>query len=472
MESQTEISDISFLVNTNNQIAGYYTHDKSLLFAPPESFLEQNFMDVLPPSESQTFTNAIEQVRKTKKSVHIQYDLTLPDGVHHFSSQYEPCINILGEVDLIIVLIKDVTALKAQEALLDQTMNRYRTIFESASSGIVFGNKHNEILECNQAYCDFLEVTKEELLKKDISSFTISEDNITEAALLKELVKGNSDEYRLIKRYVTANNIIKWGDLRVSTIRNPQNNSVYFIGIVNDVTESINTKEALKQANNAKDKLLSIIGHDLRTPLNNILSLLYLLKEDEASSKEYLNMIDTSAQQALELLENLLVWGNSQTNVLQIHLHAENINEIIVQSIAVVQSNADAKQITLKLHDTQNVVASVDKNMIYTVVRNLLSNAIKFTHNGGKIDCFIGADDTFFWIEVTDTGVGMDATTINCLFDPVSKVARHGTKNEPGNGLGLLICKEFVQKHNGTITVTSEPQKGSSFKLTIPLHLN
>ena len=469
MGTLNEIADLTFLVNTENQILSYYVADKSILFASPEDFLYKKFTDVLPQQEAIVFANTTKTVIEQKRSVFITYDLPFPDGVRYFASEYEPCINKNGTVTEIVVLIKDITKQKEQERLLEETMGRYRSIFESASSGIVYSNVEMKVIECNQTYCDFLGISKEDLMTRDIGDFSHPEDGEKEMKLIQDLLSNQSDKYRFTKRYITANQQQKWGDLTVSIIRNEKNESVYFVGIVNDVTESIRIKEELKQANHAKDKLLSIISHDLRSPLSAIISLLYLAREDEALKDEYIQLIDGSAHQALELLENLLAWGNAQNSLVEANLQQENLKAIVLQSLGVVKNNADSKRITINIHQTEDFVVNIDRNMIYTVIRNILSNAIKFTHREGLIDCYIGKSNNEFWIEIVDKGLGMDADTLKDVFSINKKASKAGTMNEMGSGLGLQICNEFVQKHNGKIEVQSEPGQGSTFKVVIPI---
>ncbi len=253
------------------------------------------------------------------------------------------------------------------------------------------------------------------------------------------------------------------------------------IGITHDITErkkaeenllQLNTK--LKELNATKDKLFSIIAHDLRSPLNNILGFSELLIEqiqttDIEESKKFATIINTSAKNNLGLLDNLLTWGKTQTE--QIGFIPENLklNPIVEKVFLVSNLTALLKNIKLISSLSDDIVVYADQNMLSTILRNLIANAIKFTESGGKVDISAVSHQSHIEISVTDNGVGITEKNKKKLFGVDLNFTTRGTQNEGGSGLGLILCKEFVEKHQGKIWVESELGKGCKFIFTLPV---
>jgi signal transduction histidine kinase/ligand-binding sensor domain-containing protein len=237
-------------------------------------------------------------------------------------------------------------------------------------------------------------------------------------------------------------------------------------------TVEIKTSE-LKQLNASKDKFFSIIAHDLKNPFNTIIGFSELLcngmeSEHPETTTEFAHLIQTSAIQTLRLLENLLDWANSQQGKIRFNPEPVSINDLIQNELDMLKDMAKAKNIELKYLLTDNFKVTADKNMIMTVLRNLISNAIKFTNRNGNVEVTVVTKNNDVCISVSDTGIGMTGETMEKLFRIDSDLSTRGTENEKGTGIGLFLCKEFVEKHNGRIWVESKPGKGSVFRFTIP----
>ena len=239
-----------------------------------------------------------------------------------------------------------------------------------------------------------------------------------------------------------------------------------------EVLEQMNSE--LNELNASKDKFFSIIAHDLKNPFNTIIGFSGILKEeiksgDSSAVEESANLINTSAIQTLRLLENLLDWANSQTGKIMFSPVPIKLRELFNDEYTVLNDMAIVKNIQFLSSIPRDLTIRADRNMIKTILRNLISNAIKFTHKNGKVEVKTIVEDQNVEISVSDTGIGMTNETISKLFRIDADISTKGTENEKGTGLGLFLCKEFVEKHGGKIWVESESGKGSIFKFTLPI---
>jgi signal transduction histidine kinase len=242
-----------------------------------------------------------------------------------------------------------------------------------------------------------------------------------------------------------------------------------FISMVN-----IRLAQDLQRQNTMKDKFFSIIAHDLKNPIGNILGFSDLLEQQVSKSgseetKYISGAIKESAIQTHHLLDNLLEWAISQTG--KVHYEPEKINlhDFIVEESDYYRHFAERKQIHLNTEGVRKIIVWADKNMLRTVVRNLITNAIKYTYQGGDIFITTQQFSSMAEVSVIDTGVGIPLPVMEKLFIFDGKITTRGTGNEKGTGLGLVLCKEFVEKNKGRIHVKSEPGKGTTFSFTLPL---
>ncbi|MGS0526107.1 sensor histidine kinase [Zobellia nedashkovskayae] len=226
-----------------------------------------------------------------------------------------------------------------------------------------------------------------------------------------------------------------------------------------------------------KDRLLSIIAHDLRSPFNNITLLSDLLgdsvkRNDVGQSEEYLELINKTTQNTLTLLDNLLNWSKSQTGQLDFKSEKVDVNKVVSQTLELSKAIARTKNIELNYVESDTIQVCSNHKIIKTIIRNLVSNSIKFTKPGGSINVLTTQNKTHLEVTVSDNGVGMSPDICDKLFCVNTNMARVGTASEKGSGFGLVLCKEFVEKLGGEIWAESTLDKGSDFKFTIPLNNN
>lgn len=232
--------------------------------------------------------------------------------------------------------------------------------------------------------------------------------------------------------------------------------------------------DELKESNAAKDKLFSVVAHDLKTPFNSTLGLTKILAEDiEVLSppelKQLMRTLYRESMLSYELLNNLLDWSRSQLKRLNPQPRNIDLQKAVSEIAFEVENLSRAKEITLVVECPEKLMVFADPPMVHSILKNLVTNAIKFTPAGGKITIGASVKNNFAEVCVSDKGVGIAKEQLEQLFNKVNTATTFGTDNEKGTGLGLQICKEFVELNGGQIHVTSEIGKGSSFCFTLPL---
>jgi len=230
----------------------------------------------------------------------------------------------------------------------------------------------------------------------------------------------------------------------------------------------------LKEMNAAKDKFFAIIAHDLRGPTGSLASFLEHINDtfnehSPAELKEILLALYKSAENVSVLLENLLIWAQSQLNKIEFSPTEFNLTDVLQTSIKGLKQVADNKQIDIKYELDDQIFVLADPNMVQTIVRNILSNAIKFTHRGGSVIIRSAAEnDSRACISFTDNGVGIEQSALSKIFDITTTLHNTGTEDEMSTGLGLILVKDFIDKNNGTVTIESKKGKGTIVSFTLP----
>jgi signal transduction histidine kinase len=249
---------------------------------------------------------------------------------------------------------------------------------------------------------------------------------------------------------------------------------------VRDITERKNAEQALKESearlarlNATKDRLFSIIGHDLRGPFNSIVGFSDLLlnqieDKDFEGIERFARIIRDSSYRAMDLLANLLEWSRAQSGKIEFNPEYAELVTVIDEVVALLNDSAQQKSITISRNLPHHLPVWADKDMVHTILRNLISNGIKFSNPGGNIIIHAEQVADRLTISVADDGVGMGEKVLDKLFRIEKSHSTMGTLKEKGTGLGLLLCKDFVEIHGGRIWAESIEGKGSVFYFTIP----
>ncbi len=260
----------------------------------------------------------------------------------------------------------------------------------------------------------------------------------------------------------------------IDYIRKPID-KIELIARVNSMLKLSRSYIKIKKLNNFKDKVLSVLGHDLRDPVGAIKTFIELVlnRLDSYDQKKLINSLQKIKEQAnltYSLLERILLWAKTQRGSAIYEPRENELNTIIEESIMLYYPNALEKNITLESQITKPLYAYFDKESISVVLRNLISNALKFTPNGGKITISTRKNEQQLIITVADTGVGISKELQKRIFLKEEFYSTYGTNDEKGSGLGLILCSEFTKMNKGKIWVDSSVGKGSSFNFTLPLY--
>jgi PAS domain S-box-containing protein len=387
----------------------------------------------------------------------------------------------------IVGTIHDITELKKTEIRLRESERKYHDLFDNANDFIFTTDINGVFTNANKALLNRLDIDIEELHKFTIFSFckpeTLDYAHEVTSVLLKT---GNIDPFEIETPEFNGKSAIL--EIRARLIYN-NTIPVGIQGIARDVSDKKLASQKLEQVNQelqemnaSKDKFYSIIAHDLKNPFNSLIGFSELLLDDfddlsKDEMRDYVGIIRNTARNSLILLENLLAWSRLQTGRMIYNPVKLVLANEVDATTTVLYSLSYRKKIEVENCIDKNITVKADQNMLLSIMHNLVMNAIKFTPSSGKIsiqcNCiYVGGKDRqegFAEISVSDTGIGISAEDQAKLFSLTKPFTMPGTEKESGTGLGLLLTREMVEKHGGTIKIVSEPGKGSTFTFRVPL---
>lgn len=453
--------------------------------APP-SFEE--IMSFIAAADVEKTRNAIQEAQKERKSFNLEIAINRPSGeVRHCVLMGHPKYSAQGDIEYIYGSFQDITARKKIEQALQVSEQKFRNIVNNVP-GLVLKYQLNPdsseaILYLSRGVEDLYEISRQQAIQ-DISLLwhRIHPDDLEEhRASIDKSAKELSfweREYRLLM----PDGRIKWVHGRGIPMK-AENGSIVWDTLGVEISKQkkaqkeLEEREAsLKKLNATKDKLFSIIGHDLKGPLSNIIGLAELIKMNQQDTKEEQNTdeilqlsqhMHQSAKKLARLLDNLLTWSRSQMD--KIYCKPENfrLRLAVDNCIELLRPQADKKRIQLHNEIPEQYEAFGDPDMVVVVIRNLLSNAVKFTFPKGKVRIHSKPEGETISIGVSDSGMGIPEELLQKIMSSDGQVTTQGTNGEKGTGLGLSICKDFIQKNKGRFWIESQEGLGSTFYFSL-----
>lgn len=396
-------------------------------------------------------------------------------GIHNEALNMDLNENITIKEKLNIQLHQEIV----ERSLAEKENRKLSKVFLDGTNPTFIEDLNGIVLEMNDEAVNVYGFSREELVNKSIKLLVPDESHEKMDELIKLCLKGQ------LIRDVEGFRRKKDGQeipvlMTLSLLTDEENKPFGIASMASDITEQKNiekeltkSKAAAESTNATKDKFFKIISHDLRGPFNGILGFSNLLNTqydalDDLERKSYIQKMNKSSLLAFKLLENLLTWARTQTDGIKINKQNLNLKQLIDTSISPYLSNADSKNIRVINNIKPDLFVSIDENTALTFIGNIVSNAIKFTHIGGLVTIDLQINENNKELHITDTGVGMSPDVIDKLFCIDEEISTKGTNNEKGTGLGLILCKEFIEKNGGSIIVKSELNKGSEFIITLP----
>lgn len=490
-------------------------------------------INLIAPSQRQ-FVNEIIDRRTFRHNAPSQYE-TLgirKDGTEFVMDVRATVFNFDNE-NYTLVILRDVTSNKQALEKLSLSEAQFRQTFELSPVGAVIVGLDRRFHRVNNAFSNFLGYSPEELYGLTIDDVTFHEDRHIGLAEMSSIIKGEIESVRLRKRYLTKKGDIVWGEITISLVRDKYNKPLYFLPIIQDITERKNTEtklnklnESLEQkvierteelnkallslentnielkelndaiskestelvklndklaeseqqlrlSNETKDRFFSIIAHDLKNPLQGLLFTSDLLVKnidnyDKETIKNKTQQFYKTAGELSGLLENMLNWARSQSGRITFQPELFDLNKIIFDTIDLFEENTKLKNISIEFSTNGNNNIFADRNLLGAVIRNLISNAVKFSGNDTSVSIITLKSEKQIQVSVKDNGIGMSEQEIQTLFKIDTTTPTGNKSPEKGTGLGLIICKDFIEKHNGSIWAESQPGKGSTFHFVLP----
>jgi len=430
--------------------------------------IRQDFSD-MPPAEFAS----VRALNENKRIENIVMGLKKPDNQINWISVTAEPLNIKNYG--VIIAYIDITHLKNTEIALKESETLLKDAQKVGNVGHYdFDIQTNKLTWSEKTFAIY-EFSPEE--------FEVNFENVVNQfhpedrqKILDEYFKTieQKTDLEITHRIITKSGKIKYVTQRANTKYDNSGKPIRSLGTVLDVTVLKEKENILIELNATKDKFFSIIAHDLKNPFNSLLGFSEMLENNAFTYppekiKKFAKNMHNSAKHAYTLLENLLEWARLQTGAIKPKMEKVNVSELIYEVKLLCESIAKSKQIYLQKQEFFTDSIDLDREMIKTVLRNLITNAIKFTFPKGTITIKSEKVENDILFTISDTGIGIEQKHIDKLFRIDSKLSKKGTAEESGTGLGLILCKEFIDKHKGKIWVESEFGLGSSFIFSLPL---
>ncbi len=407
----------------------------------------------------------VELVRKDGSS----FDAQIISKSHFYNQKHVKILSVRDVSDF----NKTVKQLKASEA-------KYKAIFENAGDGILIGNRKGEIIDVNNSFLNISGYSREEILNKPITVI-FTPESLKEKPMRFDLV--NIGQVVILERDIIGKN----GEAIPIEMNSKKPDENHYLAIIRDLRERKKAENELKERNlelqsaiqkaeesdRLKSSFLANMSHEIRTPMNGIIGFSELLKNqtiNPAQREEYLNLILSSGQQLLDIINDVLEISKIETGQIEVSKTSFDIMELLhtVKSFFAPMAEQSGNSINIITNKYKTLRISNDRSKIQQILTNLINNSLKFTHEG-SIDILIEEKTNHLIFEIKDNGIGIPQNDLSTIFDRFTQASNNNPNTNKGTGLGLSISKKLVEILGGEIWVESNIGIGSSFFFTIPL---
>lgn len=456
-----------------------------LFGAPKESIVGKTPVDFSPeyqPYGLQSYEEFLNRIQLTNEGEPqtFYWKHQRPDG-SLFDSEISLNAIDLGGQTYVQAIVRDISIIRKAENDLKKSEEKFRRLTDN-SPAVIFRIEtlpEFKVSFISPATLLFTGYAPEDFYNDPELVFKLLHKN--DIHISDYFLNGSIDTSKPLElRWLRKNGEVIWCQVQIVPIYNLMRQIEAYEGVAINITSLKSAEEALRKSeqkfielNAAKDKFFSIIAHDLKNPFNSLIGFSELLSEEfdefsEEEKKSQINSIRNVSEQTFKLLQNLLDWASSQTGRLEFNPKTIELSEIVTEIIGLMHLQSVYKKVAVYTGIGYGTKVFADSDMVKTIFRNLISNAIKFTNMGGKVWIVAKQKENEIEVSISDTGIGICQENIDKLFRIDEKFKTLGTLSEKGTGLGLLLCKEFVEKNGGRIWVESTPGAGSTFSFTLP----
>lgn len=470
--------DSRFIV-ANKHMASYHGIDN------PGDMTGKTDFDYYPEKLASLFHEDEKQILLTGKPLINQEErLLFPNGDEIMLSTTKiPVYDKAGKAVGIVGIGRNITMQKEDQ----QRLKELSMVASGTENVVIIMDSEANFKWANNGFESRYGSTMEEFTRQRGGNLRLNSSKEQIDEILDEVIKSGK-AYTYTSRTLDQKGNDAWYQTNITPILNEEGVVSSMFLIDSDITvikkadlqikqqkyELESQRDQLKNLNTSKDRLFSIIAHDLKNPFQSIIGFSELLKEDfrgleMKQVEEYLECIHSSSTTAYDLLYNLLEWARSQTSSIQIKPVQIGLRELAAEVLELYSAQATNKEIQFRNRLDKDLKVVADYHMLNTIIRNLLANALKYTANGGTITISGSVNGSMVDINVTDTGIGMEEEKVKTLFSLEKGKSTPGTSGELGTGLGLLVCYEFLRLNKGQFQVKSKLGEGSTFTISLPL---
>jgi two-component system, sensor histidine kinase and response regulator len=386
-------------------------------------------------------------------------------------------VNLMARIKYLedeIALVKEQDKIHQHEykKKLKANQDEFKTIFELAPLVIVVYDLDFNLIDCNHQFLSYLSIDdKAKVLGLNVLDFLPVEERDRARQKLRQPLTG-------LNFQIVVKGEEKLIEISTNVIKNDKDEPRHFIAIIRDVTQLKQTEIKLKELIATKEKFFSIIANHLKNPFSAIVGFSNILSEENFNeapneiklkqTQHIATVINEAAKRAAGLIENLLTWSLTQTGGLEFHPQKLILRQVVNDVMRDFKKSVSNKEIRIFNEVAELMEVYAEMPMLKTIIRILINNAIKFTKAGGSVTIDATEHEEYIEVTVSDTGVGIPPNFLEKLFRIDSKYITLGTNEEQGAGLGLILCKDLVEKHNGEVFVESTEGKGSVFRIRLP----